>query len=56
MTAAETDIDSLQSDMRTAQGDINNINTDITKIQNQLLNLVALTNDELDAMLNEVYN
>ena len=56
MTAAETDIDSLQSDMRTAQGDINNINADITKIQNQLLNLVALTNDELDAMLNEVYN
>ena len=56
MTAAETDIDNLQADMRTAQGDINNINTDITKIQNQLLNLVALTNDELDAMLNEVYN
>ena len=56
MTAAETDIDSLQTDMRAAQSDIKNINTDITKIQNQLLNLVALTNDELDAMLNEVYN
>ena len=56
MTAAETNITNLQTDMRAAQGDINNINTDITKIQNQLLNLVALTNDELDAMLNEVYN
>ena len=55
MTAAETDIDSLQSDMRTAQGDINNINADITNINNKLLNLVALTNDELDAMLGEVY-
>ena len=56
MAAAETDISKLKADMQTAQGDINNINTDITKIQNQLLNLVALTNDELDAMLNEVYN
>lgn len=56
MTAAETDIDSLQSDMRTAQDDINNINADITNINNKLLNLVPLTNDELDTMLNEVYN
>lgn len=56
MTAAETDIDNLQADMRAAQGDINNINADITNINNKLLNLVALTNDELDAMLNEVYN
>ena len=30
--------------------------TNITNIQKQLLNLVPLTNDELDAMLNEVYN
>ena len=55
MAAAEKDIDKLQSDMSAAQGDINGINTDITNIQNTLLNLVPLTNDELDTMLNTVY-
>ena len=56
MAAAEKDIDKLQSDMTAAQGDINGINNNITTIQNTLKNLVPLTNDELDAMLNEVYN
>ena len=55
VAAAETDIDNLQSDMRTAQSDINNINADITNINNKLLNLVPLTDDELQAMLNQVY-
>ena len=55
MTAAEADIDSLESDMTAAQGDITNINTDITNIQAQLANLIPLTNAELDAMLEEVY-
>ena len=55
MAAAEKDIDKLQADMTAAQGDINGINTDITNIQNTLLNLVPLTDDELMAMLNQVY-
>ena len=55
MTAAEADIDNLESDMTAAQGDITNINTDITNIQAQLANLIPLTNAELDAMLEEVY-
>ena len=55
MAAAETNITNLQTDMRAAQGDINNINTDITSIQNTLKNLVPLTDDELQAMLNQVY-
>ena len=48
MTAAEADIDNLESDMTAAQGDI-------TNIQAQLANLIPLTNAELDAMLEEVY-
>ena len=55
MTAAETDIDNLQADMTAAQGDINGINANITTIQNTLKNLVPLTDDELQAMLNQVY-
>ena len=55
MTAAETDIDNLQSDMTSAKADIISINTDITNIQNTLLNLVPLGDDELQAMLNQVY-
>ena len=56
MAAAETDIDNLQSDMTSAKADINNINTNITTIQNTLKNLVPLTDDELQAMLNQVYS
>ena len=55
MAAAEKDIDKLQSDMSAAQGDINGINNNITTIQNTLANLVPLTDDELQAMLNQVY-
>ena len=55
MAAAEKDIDKLQADMTAAQGDINGINTDITNIQNTLLNLVPLGDDELQAMLDQVY-
>ena len=55
MAAAEKDISKLKSDMTAAQSDINGINTDITNIQNTLLNLVPLTDDELQAMLNQVY-
>ena len=56
MTAAETDINKLKSDMTAAQGDINGINNNITTIQNTLKNLVPLTDDELQAMLNQVYS
>ena len=56
MAAAEKDIDKLQSDMTAAQGDINGINNNITTIQNTLKNLVPLTDDELQAMLNQVYS
>ena len=56
MTAAETDITKLKSDMTAAQGDINGINNNITNIQNTLKNLVPLTDDELQAMLNQVYS
>ena len=55
MAAAEKDIDKLQADMTAAQGDINGINNNITTIQNTLKNLVPLTDDELQAMLNQVY-
>lgn len=55
MAAAETDITKLKSDMSAAQGDINGINNNITTIQNTLANLVPLTDDELQAMLNQVY-
>ena len=55
MAAAEKDIDKLQADMTAAQGDINGINNNITNIQNTLKNLVPLTDDELQAMLNQVY-
>ena len=55
MTAAETNIDNLQADMTAVQGDINGINTNITTIQNTLKNLVPLTDDELQTMLNQVY-
>ena len=55
MTAAEADIDSLQSDMTSAQGDINTINANITAIQNQIAVLTSLTNEELQAMLDQVY-
>ena len=55
MTAAEADIDSLQSDMTSAQGDINTINANITAIQNQIAVLTSLTDDELQAMLDQVY-
>ena len=55
MAAAEKDIDNLQSDMTSAKADIISINTDITNIQNTLKNLVPLTDDELQAMLNQVY-
>ena len=48
MTAAEADIDNLESDMTAVQGDI-------TNIQAQLANLIPLTNAELDAMLEEIY-
>ena len=55
MAAAEKDIDNLQADMTAAQGDINGINNNITTIQNTLKNLVPLKDDELMAMLNQVY-
>ena len=55
MAAAEKDIDKLQADMTAAQGDINGINNNITTIQNTLKNLVPLTDDELQAMLNQLY-
>ena len=55
MTAAEADIDGLESDMTTAQGDITNINANITAIQNQIAVLTSLTNEELQAMLDQVY-
>ena len=55
MAAAEKDIDNLQADMTTAKNDIISINTDITNIQNTLKNLVPLTDNELQAMLNQVY-
>ena len=55
VAAAETDIDNLQSDMTSAKADINGINANITTIQNTLKNLVPLTDDELQAMLNQVY-
>lgn len=49
MTVAETNITNLKTDMLGAQ-------TDITNIQNVLNNLVPLTDGELMAMLNQVYN
>ena len=55
MTAAEADIDGLESDMTTAQGDITNINANITAIQNQIAVLTSLTDEELQAMLDQVY-
>ena len=55
MTTAEADIDSLQSDMTSAQGDINTINANITAIQNQIAVLTSLTDEELQAMLDQVY-
>lgn len=55
MTAAEADIDGLQSNMIAAQGDINTINTNITAIQNQIAVLTSLTDEELQAMLDQVY-
>lgn len=55
MTAAETDIDGLEADMANAQGDINTINSNITAIQNQIAVLTSLTDEELQAMLDQVY-
>ena len=55
MTAAEADIDGLQSDMTTAQSDISGINKNITAIQNQIAVLTSLTDEELQAMLDQVY-
>ena len=55
MTAAEADIDGLESDMTTAQNDITNINSNITAIQNQIAVLTSLTDEELQAMLDQVY-
>ena len=48
MTAAETDIDALEASMGNAEANI-------TNIQNILDNLVPLKDDELMAMLNQVY-
>ena len=55
MTAAEADIDGLKSDMTTAKSDISTINTNITAIQNQIAVLTSLTDEELQAMLDQVY-
>ena len=55
MTAAEADIDGLEADMAGAQGDITNINANITAIQNQIAVLTSLTDEELQAMLDQVY-
>ena len=55
MTAAEADIDGLEADMTGAKGDITNINANITAIQNQIAVLTSLTDEELQAMLDQVY-
>ena len=55
MTTAEADIDGLEADMAGAQSDISGINKNITAIQNQIAVLTSLTDEELQAMLDQVY-
>ena len=55
MTTAEADIDGLEADMAGAQSDISGINKNITAIQNQIAVLISLTDEELQAMLDQVY-